>query len=244
MPDAARLIRAGAVTEVGEIDCFPDSTLDDDDGPQAARAQVLRNLPLLAEADPAAVDRIAAWYRDGRSEADALDGMRGQASAHLKNFFHRADDATVRALGHATLTAMRAAEDPDACATMADDDVVAIEEALPQARHPIPSLVALVRRQVAAREDMRDGEGEVAKRSPSGRGGMPAAQRPGAAPGSRRGGGRWNAPLRRPRPGCGRCSSTTRRTRSPRSPRCERGFGSSPSPPPQRGEGRGRGART
>ena len=65
MPEAERLIQAGAVTEIVETDRFPDSTLDDDDGPDAARGQVLRNLPVLAEADPSAVDRLAAWYRDG-----------------------------------------------------------------------------------------------------------------------------------------------------------------------------------
>ena len=150
MPDADRLIRAGAVTEVVETDRFPDSTLDDDDGPLAARAQVLRNLPILAQAEPAAIDRIAAWYRDGyhdgRSEADALDGMRTRASAHLRSLFRRADDATVRALGHATLTAMREAQasDDGTCEAMAGGDLVAIEEVLRQAHHPVPSLPALV----------------------------------------------------------------------------------------------------
>ncbi|MCJ2042252.1 hypothetical protein MKK55_25335 [Methylobacterium sp. J-059] len=150
MPDAERLIRAGAVTEVVEPDRFPDSTLDDDDGPEAARAQVLRNLPILAQADPAALDRIAAWYRDGyrngRSEADAFDGLRARANDHLKVLFRRADDATIRALGHAALAASRAvgAGDGDACEAIAGGDVVAIDEALRHAAHPVPSLPALI----------------------------------------------------------------------------------------------------
>lgn len=156
MPDATRLIQAGAVTEIVEADRFPDSTLDDDDGPQAARAQVLRNLPVLAGADPVAIDRIAAWYRDGyrtgRSEADATDGLRLRASAYLRGLFREADDATVRAFGHAALAAMRDAEAGD-CEAIAAGDVVAIEETLRHARHPVPSLPALIvqaRRQGAA----------------------------------------------------------------------------------------------
>ena len=173
MPDADRLIRAGAVTEVVETDRFPDSTLDDDDALPAARAQVLRNLPILAQAEPAAIDRIAAWYRDGyhdgRSEADALDGMRAHASAHLRGLFRRSDDATVRALGHATLTAMRAAlaSDDGTCEAMAGGDLVAIEEALRQAHHPVPSLPALVaqasRQAETAREPTIDVDAEAAR---------------------------------------------------------------------------------
>ena len=184
MPDAARLIRAGAVTEVVETDRFPDSTLDDDDGPSAARGQVLRNLPVLAQADPAAVDRIAAWYRDGyqdgRSEAEALDGMRARAGAHLRGLFRRSDAATLRALGHATLSAMRAAEasDPAACAAMAGGDLVATDEALRQARHPVPSLPALVaqawRQAAAAAGDPRDAAGDDLRPRPHAR--RPAAR--------------------------------------------------------------------
>ncbi len=147
MPDATRLIQAGAVTEIVEADRFPDSTLDDDDGPQAARAQVLRNLPVLGGADPIAIDRIAAWYRDGyragRSEAEATDGLRLRASAYLRGLFRGADDATVRAFGHAALAAMRDAEAGD-CEAIVTGDVVAIEETLRHARHPVPSLPALI----------------------------------------------------------------------------------------------------
>ncbi|WP_375464953.1 hypothetical protein [uncultured Methylobacterium sp.] len=150
IPDAARLLQAGVVTEIVETDRFPDSTLDDDASPQAARAQVLRNLPILAEADPAAVDKLAAWYRggyvEGRSEADALEGLQQQAAAHFRHLFRMADDATIRALGHAALTAMRQAEGEDrsACEAIAGGDVVVIEATLRRARHPVPSVAALI----------------------------------------------------------------------------------------------------
>lgn len=149
-PDAARLIRSGIVTEVVETDRFPDSMLDADDSPQAARALVLRNVPILAEADAAAVETIAAWYRDGyeagRSEADALDGLQRRAAAHFRHLFRAADDATVRAFGHAALRAMRAseAEDHGACEAIGEGDVAVIEETLRRARHPVPSLAALI----------------------------------------------------------------------------------------------------
>lgn len=150
IPDAARLLQAGVVTEVVETDRFPDSTLDDDASPQAARAQVLRNLPILAEADPATVGELAAWYRDGyadgRSEADALEGLQQRAAAHFRHLFRTADDATIRALGHAVLTAMRetAGEDRSACEAIAGGDVVAIADTLRRARHPVPSVAALI----------------------------------------------------------------------------------------------------
>ena len=213
MPKAERLIEAGAVTEIVETDRFPDSTLDDDDGPDAARGQVLRNLPVLAEADPSAVDRLAAWYRDGyragRTEADALDGLRRRASAALKHLLHGADDATVRAFGHAALAAMRKAE-AGACEAIAEGDAVAIEQTLRKRAAP------------SAQPACADRPGAGGRRRPMTTpfgGGPDLAGRCRAARGSRPCDRPSTVRSARPRRDCARCSSTRRRARSPRSGR-------------------------
>ncbi|KQP51432.1 hypothetical protein [Methylobacterium sp. Leaf108] len=149
-PEPERLVRAGVVTDVVGTDRFPDSTLDDDDSPQAARTQVLRNLPILAGADPAAVDRIAAWYRDGyatgRTEADALDGLHRQAAAHLRAVLRGADEATVLAFGQAALAAMRQATDGSACEAIAGGDAVVIADTLGTLRPSGAGVAALIAR--------------------------------------------------------------------------------------------------
>ena len=94
--------------------------------------------------------------------------MRRRASAALKHLLRGADDATVRAFGHAALAAMRKAE-AGACEAIAEGDVVAIEETLRNAPPPVPSLPALIaraRRQAAADDD-------TVRRRPGARGQLP-----------------------------------------------------------------------
>ena len=149
IPDAALLGTAGVVTEVVGSDRFPDSTLDADPGPRAARAVVLRDLPVLAEADGGTVETLAEWYHAaygaGRSEADAIEGLRRLASDHLRRRFLAADDATVRALGQDILAALRTAGG-DACAPIAGGDLVAVDEAIRSARPAAAGLGPLVAR--------------------------------------------------------------------------------------------------
>jgi len=145
IPEPARLRQAGVVTEMVGSDRFPDSTLDSDPSPQAARSELLRNLPILSAADPAAVDEAAASYRDGylagRSEAEAIAGLRQRASAALRRKFRAADDATVRALGQFVLANAAAAE---VCAALAAADFVRLDETLRGARPGRPGLAALL----------------------------------------------------------------------------------------------------
>ncbi|MCJ2139908.1 hypothetical protein [Methylobacterium sp. E-066] len=145
IPEPERLRKAGVVTEMVGSDRFPDSTLDSDPSPQAARAEVLRNLPILAAADPAAVDEAAAWYRDGylagRTEAEAIAGLHQRAAAELRRQFRAADDATIRALGRVVLTTITAAE---ACAAIAEGDLVTLDEVLRHAQPGSPGLAPLL----------------------------------------------------------------------------------------------------
>ena len=149
IPDAARLRQAGVVTDIVDTDRFPDSTLDADPSLAGARAQILRNLPVLVAAEAAAIDGLAAWYRDGyadgRSEADALGGLRQRTAAYLRRRFGEADDATVRALGDAVLAALRNTRTADgACAAVARGDLLAVDEGLRAGRRPAPGLGPLL----------------------------------------------------------------------------------------------------
>lgn len=151
IPDAARLRQAGVVTDIVGTDRFPDSTLDADPSPPGARAQILRNLPILGEAEPVALDGLAAWYRDGyaagRSEADAIDGLRQRTAAYLRWRFGGADDATVRALGAAVLAALQGPGiEGGACADIARGDLLAVDERLRASRRPASGLGPLLAR--------------------------------------------------------------------------------------------------
>ncbi|SFL64726.1 hypothetical protein SAMN05192568_10083 [Methylobacterium pseudosasicola] len=145
IPEPKLLREAGVVTEMVGSDRFPDSTLDADPSPQAARAEVLRNIPILSAADPAAVDEAAAWYRAGylagRTEAEAITGLQQRASAELRRQFRAAGDATVRALGRVVLTNINAA---DACTAVAQGDLVTLDEVLRRARPGSPGLAPLL----------------------------------------------------------------------------------------------------
>jgi hypothetical protein len=79
-PEPALLREAGVVTDIVGTDRFPDSSLDADASPAAARATVLRAVPLLSEVEPERLSEIVAWYREGyeagRTEAEAIAGLR------------------------------------------------------------------------------------------------------------------------------------------------------------------------
>lgn len=115
VPAAPRLVQARFVTEMVETDRFPDSTLDDDSSPAAARAAILSALPLLAGfAETPVLDRLAARYRDGylagRSEAEAVDRLRREAERAIGGALAGADDATLVAVGAYLQRAMRVAD--------------------------------------------------------------------------------------------------------------------------------------
>jgi hypothetical protein len=147
IPEPSRLLEAGVVTEMVESDHFPDSTLDADPSPQAARAEVLRNLPILSQLDPGAVDAAASWYRDGylagRTEAEAIAGLRERASAALRRQFRAADDATIRALGRLVLANTAKAE---TCRALDQGDILALDEAVRRARPGHLGLTSLLTR--------------------------------------------------------------------------------------------------
>ncbi|MDP4025309.1 hypothetical protein Q8W71_22005 [Methylobacterium sp. NEAU 140] len=160
IPDPIRLREAGIVTALVDTGRFPDSTLDADPSPAAARAQILRNLPVLAgEVD--AVAGLAGWYRDGylagRSEAAAIEGLRRRASAHLRRRLRAADDATVLSFAGVVLAALEAADTgAEACEAVADGDLVALDAALRAGRPAAPGLDAILagtRPDAAARPD-------------------------------------------------------------------------------------------
>ena len=138
IPEPSQLREAGVVTELVESDRFPDSTLDADPSPQSARTEILRNLPVLAGLDPAAIDDMAAWFREGylagRTEAEAIAGLRRQASAALRRQIRVADDATVLALGR-MIRAGLAVAGTEACTALAENDLVTLDEIL---RHALP----------------------------------------------------------------------------------------------------------
>jgi hypothetical protein len=148
IPDPARLREAGVVTEMVANDRFPDSTLDADPSLQGARAEILRNFPILSVADPAAVDEAANWYRDGylagRTEAEAVEGLRQRASAAMRRQFRAADDTTIRTLGQVVLTDLTAAE---ACDAVAAGDLITLDETLKRLRPGSAGLAALLARQ-------------------------------------------------------------------------------------------------
>ncbi|KQQ13090.1 hypothetical protein ASF53_12900 [Methylobacterium sp. Leaf123] len=114
IPDTATLMRAGVAT--GRVDPyrFPDSTLDDSAGPERARTVILRDVPLLdaVEADaPGTIAPIAAWYLDGyrrgRSEGDAVDGVRRMAAQAVARNLAEADPAALTDLGRMILQTMQ-----------------------------------------------------------------------------------------------------------------------------------------
>lgn len=115
IPEAERLVAARVVTGLVDTHRFPDSTLDDDAGPAAVRAAVLRNLPLLAgfETAPGLIDRIGAWYLDayrtGHSEGEAFDGLRRLAAEEVTRAARGADHSAIVALGRYLHGAMQAA---------------------------------------------------------------------------------------------------------------------------------------
>ncbi|MCJ2059696.1 hypothetical protein MKL09_24535 [Methylobacterium sp. J-048] len=147
IPEPARLREAGVVTEMVGSDRFPDSTLDADPSLPAARAEILRNFPILSAADPAAVDEAASWYRDGylagRTEAEAIAGLHQRGSAALRRRFRATDEATILALGQVVLTSAAVA---DACAALAEGDLVTLDETLKRARPGSPGLAPLLAR--------------------------------------------------------------------------------------------------
>lgn len=160
-PDAKRLLGAGVVTATVDSAYFPDSTLDAGATFAAARGVVLRNVPLLAAFEahaPAVVDEVAAWYltgyREGRSEGDALAGLRALTARAARGALAESDDATVSAFGRLTLRALAARDGTDGCAEIGEPaDAVAVDDALGEtAGHgTADGVVALVTTALTAR---------------------------------------------------------------------------------------------
>ena len=125
IPDVARLVAARVATGVVDAYRFPDSTLDDRPDLDRARAVVLRDVPLLAGIEataPEIVRALAAWYLDGyengRSEGEAVDGLRRRAARIVGTALRQAEPAGLVALGRLTLRVIDPVE-PDrarACA--------------------------------------------------------------------------------------------------------------------------------
>ncbi|SEH78783.1 hypothetical protein SAMN02799636_03882 [Methylobacterium sp. 275MFSha3.1] len=159
IPTDGELRAAGIVTEVVGPDRFPDSTLDADPSAAGARAAILRNLPILRQAEAAGLDPIARWYRDGyaagRPEAEAAAGLRRMAAGYLQRRFRAADDAVVRALGQRILTTLEraGAGDAAACGLLAAGDLVALDARLRAERPSSHGLAPLLARTRAARPD-------------------------------------------------------------------------------------------
>lgn len=114
IPDTDTLVRAGVAT--GRVDAyrFPDSTLDDGADPERARTVILRDVPLLDAVEagaPGTIAPIAAWYLDGyrrgRSEGDAVDGVRRMAAQAVARSLAEADPAALTDLGRMILQTMR-----------------------------------------------------------------------------------------------------------------------------------------
>ncbi|WP_232629806.1 hypothetical protein, partial [Methylobacterium sp. Leaf118] len=113
IPDTARLLAARVATGVVAADVFPDSTLDEGDDPERARAAVLRDVPLLGDLEaraPAAVRAIAERYRaaygEGRSEREAFDAVRRRAAQAIADALQEAPAVDRVALGRLALRAL------------------------------------------------------------------------------------------------------------------------------------------
>jgi len=136
IPDADRLLQAGVLTGVVDSHRFPDSTLDDGDDLPHARAAILRNLALLRGLDavaPRLVDGIAGWYLDayraGRSEGEALAGLRRLTARQVARVVRAADDDTVTLFGRTLARALERAP-LASCAAIAEGDLVLAQEVL------------------------------------------------------------------------------------------------------------------
>ncbi|WP_286159047.1 hypothetical protein [Methylobacterium sp. Leaf456] len=125
IPDAARLVAARVATGVVDAYRFPDSTLDDGPDAEHARTVILRDVPVLASLEakaPAVIEAITMWYLDGyargRSEGEAVDGIRRMAARAVAGALRSAEPAVVVALGRLTLRALDRVgpERDDACA--------------------------------------------------------------------------------------------------------------------------------
>ena len=144
IPEAGRLVAARVVTGIVDTRRFPDSTLDDDASPAAARAAIRRNLPLLAgfEAAPGLIDRIAGWYleayRAGHSEGEALDGLRRLAAGEVVRAAWGGDDAAILALGRYLRSAMQAAPAP-VCVTLGLEGDLILAQAVSERTAPATS---------------------------------------------------------------------------------------------------------
>ncbi|KAB1068126.1 hypothetical protein [Methylobacterium planeticum] len=137
IPEAGELLRAGLVTDLVDADRFPDSILDEDASPGAALAVILKAFPILRHRDPADLDRIAAWYREGyragRSEGEARRGLHRQAAALALGAFRQAQDDAIRELGiilEAAMDAARRRGQEAACALIGAGDVVQAQDSL------------------------------------------------------------------------------------------------------------------
>ena len=171
IPDARDLRAAGIVTETVGPDRFPDSTLDADPSEAGARAVLLRTLPILRQAEAAALDPIARWYRDGyasgRPEAETAAGLRRMAGTYLRRRFRAADDASVQALGRTMLTMLHDAggRDATACGILAAGDLVALDARLRAERPASHGLAPLLAGAHAAERDGADAATSAAARS-------------------------------------------------------------------------------
>ncbi|WP_342149742.1 hypothetical protein [Methylorubrum sp. SB2] len=125
IPDAARLVTARVATGVVDAYRFPDSTLDDGPDAEHARSVILRDVLVLASLEtkaPAVIEGIAAWYLDGyargRSEGEAVDGIRRMAARAVAGGLRTAEPGTHVALGRLTLRTLDriGPEREDACA--------------------------------------------------------------------------------------------------------------------------------
>lgn len=142
IPPPERLIAAHVATAIVDSYRFPDSNLDGDATPAAARALVLRNFRILAPFEaraPAVVDRVAAWYLDayraGLSEGEALDGLRRAVSLAASAVLADADDATLARAARTFAEAMAAARAPGDClAIAASGDAVTAASYLDRSR--------------------------------------------------------------------------------------------------------------
>lgn len=131
IPDAARLVAARVATGVVDPYRFPDSTLDDRPDLDRARSMVLHHVPLLASLEskaPQIVRALAAWYLDGyengRSEGEAVDGLRRRTARILRRSLRHAEPAALVALGRLTLRMIDSGEPDRACAAGEGLDVV------------------------------------------------------------------------------------------------------------------------
>jgi hypothetical protein len=134
IPDVARLVAARVATGVVDVYRFPDSTLDDRPDPDRARAVVLRDVPILASVEakaPEAVRAMSTWYLDGyangRSEGEAVDGLRRMAARIVADALRRAEPAALVTLGRLTLRVIdRVAPDRTEACTAAGEGLGAV----------------------------------------------------------------------------------------------------------------------